>query len=60
MTRVTTQNLKVVKTDAERGLIMVEGFGPWRQGRLDHGARRREEIASRRRARCRPRAGWRR
>jgi large subunit ribosomal protein L3 len=31
-TRVTTQNLKVVKTDVERGLIMVEGSVPGSKG----------------------------
>jgi large subunit ribosomal protein L3 len=30
--RVTTQNLKVVRTDAERGLIMVEGSVPGAKG----------------------------
>ncbi|MDQ0436859.1 large subunit ribosomal protein L3 [Kaistia dalseonensis] len=30
--RVTTQNLKVVKTDVERGLIMVEGAVPGAKG----------------------------
>ncbi len=30
--RVTTQNLKVVKTDVDRGLIMVEGAGPGAKG----------------------------
>jgi large subunit ribosomal protein L3 len=30
--RVTTQNLKIVKTDAERGLIMVEGAVPGAKG----------------------------
>jgi large subunit ribosomal protein L3 len=30
--RVTTQNLKVVKTDAERGLILVEGSVPGSKG----------------------------
>ncbi|SHG44667.1 LSU ribosomal protein L3P [Kaistia soli DSM 19436] len=30
--RVTTQNLKVVRTDAERGLIMVEGAVPGAKG----------------------------
>lgn len=30
--RVTTQNLKIVKTDAERGLIMVEGAVPGVRG----------------------------
>ena len=34
--RVTTQNLKVVRTDVERGLIMVAGRGSGLQGRLDH------------------------
>ncbi|WP_321339730.1 50S ribosomal protein L3 [Breoghania sp.] len=31
-TRVTTQNLKVVRTDVERGLIMVEGAVPGSKG----------------------------
>lgn len=31
-TRVTTQNLQVVKTDAERGLIMVKGAVPGSKG----------------------------
>ncbi|GAA0772133.1 50S ribosomal protein L3 [Roseibium denhamense] len=31
-TRVTTQNLKVVRTDVERGLIMVEGSVPGAKG----------------------------
>jgi large subunit ribosomal protein L3 len=30
--RVTTQNLKVVKTDVERGLIMIEGAVPGAEG----------------------------
>jgi large subunit ribosomal protein L3 len=30
--RVTTQNLKVVRTDVERGLIMVEGAVPGANG----------------------------
>jgi large subunit ribosomal protein L3 len=30
--RVTTQNLKVVKTDVERGLIMIEGAVPGAKG----------------------------
>jgi large subunit ribosomal protein L3 len=30
--RVTTQNLQVVKTDAERGLIMVKGSVPGSRG----------------------------
>ena len=44
--RVTTLNLKVMQTDVERGLILVEGAVPGRQGRLDHGARRRQEGAA--------------
>jgi large subunit ribosomal protein L3 len=31
-TRVTTQNLKIVKTDVPRGLIMVEGAVPGAKG----------------------------
>ncbi|GIL01659.1 MAG: hypothetical protein BroJett030_15580 [Alphaproteobacteria bacterium] len=31
-TRVTTQNLQVVKTDAERGLILVKGAVPGSKG----------------------------
>jgi large subunit ribosomal protein L3 len=30
--RVTTQNLQVVKTDAERGLIMIKGAVPGSKG----------------------------
>lgn len=30
--RVTTQNLRVVNTDAERGLIMIEGAVPGAEG----------------------------
>jgi large subunit ribosomal protein L3 len=30
--RVTTQNIRVVKTDVERGLIMVEGAVPGAKG----------------------------
>jgi large subunit ribosomal protein L3 len=30
--RITTQNLKVVRTDVERGLIMVEGAVPGAKG----------------------------
>ena len=30
--RVTTQNLKIVRTDADRGLIMVEGAVPGAKG----------------------------
>ena len=45
--RVTTQNLKIVKTDADRGLIMVEGAVPGAQRRLDPGARRGQAGAAR-------------
>lgn len=31
-TRVTTQNLEVVKTDAERGLILIKGAVPGSKG----------------------------
>ena len=31
-TRVTTQNLQVVRTDADRGLIMVKGAVPGTKG----------------------------
>jgi large subunit ribosomal protein L3 len=30
--RITTQNLKVVRTDVERGLIMIEGAVPGAKG----------------------------
>ena len=30
--RITTQNLRVVRTDVERGLIMVEGAVPGAKG----------------------------
>ena len=30
--RVTTQNLKIVRTDVDRGLIMVEGAVPGAKG----------------------------
>ena len=43
---VTTQNLKVVRTDVERGLILVEGSVPGFRRRLDLGARRRQEARS--------------
>ena len=49
--RVTTQNLRVVQTDVERGLILVEGVGARARRRLDLSARRREEAAARRRRR---------
>ena len=52
--RVTTLNLRGRRTDVERGLILVEGAVPGRQGRLDHGARRRQEGAAE--GRCRSRA----
>ena len=48
--RVTTQNLGRCRLDVERGLIMVEGRGAGRQGRLDHGARRGQEAAAEGRA----------
>ena len=35
-TRVTTQNLEVVSTDSDRGLILVKGAVPWIQGIMDH------------------------
>ena len=44
--QVTTQNLRVVRTDAERGLILVEGSVPGSRRRLDRGARRGEEAAA--------------
>ena len=44
--RITTLNLRVVQTDVERGLIMIEGAVPGSQGRLDHRARRGEEGAA--------------
>jgi len=28
---------KIAQVDVERGLILIEGRGAWRQGRLDHG-----------------------
>ena len=36
--RVTTQNLTVVKTDVDRGLVMIKGAVPGSQGRLGAGA----------------------
>jgi hypothetical protein len=50
--RVTTLNLKVVRTDVERGLILVEGAVPG-QGWLDLRSRRGEEGAAEGRARSR-------
>ena len=38
--RVTTQNVEVVSTDAERGLILIRGAVPGTKGALDPGARR--------------------
>jgi large subunit ribosomal protein L3 len=32
MTRVTTQNLEIVSTDADRGLIMIKGAVPGSKG----------------------------
>ena len=58
--RVTTLNLKVVQTDVERGLILVEGAVPGVQGRLDHGARRGEEGAAQGRCRSPASSGRRR
>jgi large subunit ribosomal protein L3 len=43
--RVTTLNLEVVKTDVERGLILVRGAVPGLQGWLGADPRRREESA---------------
>ena len=43
--KVTTQNLKVVRTDVERGLILVEGAVPGFAGGWISGARRRQEAA---------------
>ena len=48
--RVTTQNLRVVQTDVERGLILVEGAVPGRRRRLDLRPRRGEAEAADRRA----------
>ena len=45
--RVTTQNIEVVKTDIDRGLIMVCGSVPGVKGRLGFGARCRQAQASR-------------
>ncbi len=44
--RVTVQNLEVVKTDVERGLIMVKGAVPGSAERLGPGHRRRQEAAA--------------
>ena len=43
--KVTTQNLRVVSTDVERGLILVEGAVPGSSRRLGLGSRRRQEAA---------------
>ena len=43
--RVTTQNLQVVRTDADRGLIMVKGSGSGLERWLGHHQGRREEAA---------------
>ena len=48
--RVTTLNLKVVQTDVERGLILIEGAVPGAERRLGDGARRRQEAAAEGRA----------
>ena len=47
--RVTTQNLQVIRTDTDRGLIMVKGAVPGLQGRLGHGQGRGEEAVPRER-----------
>ena len=47
--RVTTQNLQVVRTDSERGLIMVKGAVPGLQGRLGHDQGRGQEGRARQR-----------
>ncbi len=47
--RVTTQNLEVVKTDADRGLVFIKGAVPRLQRWLGHRERRREEEAARER-----------
>ena len=44
--RVTTLNLKVVQTDVERGLILVEGAVPGAKGGWITRARRGEEVAA--------------
>ena len=51
--QVTTQNLRVVQTDVERGLILVEGSVPGHRRRLDLGARRRQEAVAQGRAAAR-------
>ena len=51
--QVTTQNLRVVQTDVERGLILVEGSVPGPRRRLDRGARRRQEAVAQGRAAAR-------
>ena len=48
--RRTQQNLEVVRTDAERGLIFVKGSVPGLEERLAAGPRRGQAAASRRRA----------
>ena len=47
---VTTQNLRVVETDVDRGLILVRGAVPGCQRRLGAAAGRGKEIAAGRRA----------
>ena len=51
--RVTTLNLKVMQTDVDARPHPGRGRRTRRQGRLDHGARRGEEEAARRRAEAR-------
>ena len=50
--RITTLNLKVVKTDVERGLILVEGAVPGVAGGYIYGPRRGEEERPPRICRC--------
>ena len=51
--RVTTQNLRVVQLDVERGLVLVEGAVPGARRRLDLCPRRGEEGAPEGRAEAR-------
>ena len=53
--RVTTQNLQVVRTDSDRGLIMVKGAVPGTKGGWVTDQGRGEEGRSRERRSCRPR-----
>ena len=51
--RVTTQNLEVVATDKDKGLVLVRGAVPGTKGKLGAGEGRREEGAARGRAQAR-------